>query len=305
MLLLVLTSPRHVGKGANGKTIFLDLLAQMLGDFAKSPSAKLLTGKREAAGSTNESLAELDGARLAAFNEPESMGVIQADVMKLLAGGRDKISARGLHEKQRTFQPTFKMFLACNVIPRMSEDTDAVWRRVQVIHFPMKFCEDPDPNNPLEALIDIDLSDKLETWAPYLASFLLTHLQAVRRTGLRKPREVEHSTRDYREDCDQYADFWTERMLYHGDPLKAVLRTEVMDSFADWLRTRRLPMPPTSVRKAYLDGKLKFRHTTHGKNKERIYGYIEWSIRPQDSAFVDDASCSSACSACQSRCESM
>lgn len=166
----------------------------MLGDFAKTPPAKLLTGKREAANATNDALLDLDCARLAAFNEPESSGIIQADVMKIMSGGRDKISVRGIYQKQRTILPTFKMFLACNVIPRMSEDTDAVWRRVQVVNFPMRFCDSPDPQNPFEGKKDVHLGDKIPLWAPFLASYLIPHLQKVQKFGLERPVEVLHST---------------------------------------------------------------------------------------------------------------
>ena len=95
------------------------------------------------------------------------------------------------------------------------------------------------------------------------------------------PTEPEADSSQINES-DPYSAFWTECMVYHGDPWKAVLRSEVMDTFVDWIGTRGLPMPPTTVRKAYLDGKLKFRHTTHGKGKERVYGYIEWAMRTPD-----------------------
>lgn len=253
----------------------------MLGDFAKSPPAKLLTGKRETAGGTNEALVELDGARLATFNEPESMGVIQADVMKIMSGGRDKISARGLHEKQRTFQPTFKMFLACNVIPRMSENTEAVWRRVQVIHFPMKFCENPDPENPLEAKIDVDLSDTLPILAPYFASFLLPYLRSVRNSGLQKPVEVEHSTTSYRAECDLYADFWTDCMENHGNVRRTTLRSPAKQALRLWIKRRDLPTLSNQELIKYLDDKMKFYDTHKQINGEslKLYGYVGWSLK--------------------------
>lgn len=55
---------------------------------------------------------------------------------------------------------------------------------------------------------------------PYLASYLLPYFRSVCQNGLNKPTSVERSTRDYRQDCDPYVDFWTERMLYHGKEKK-------------------------------------------------------------------------------------
>ena len=272
-LFLILT-----GSGANGKSIYMDLMGAMLGDFAVTAPVDMLTGKREASHACNESLVALDGARMAAFNEPSVSGIIQADTMKVLAGGRDKISARGLHEKQRTFVPVFKMFLACNVIPRMSEDTLAVWRRVKVIHFPMKFCEDPNPDNQFEALIDEDLGDaKLPEWAPYLADYLLVHLKLLRRHGLKKPHEVERATLQYRQDSDQYSEFWTDCMVHHGDPNRAVNRSAVKPVFREWLRRHRFPDMSYSAMKGYWETRM-----THVDTKRaciKVKGYAEWDVK--------------------------
>ena len=266
------------GCGANGKSIYMDLMSAMLGDFAVTAPVDMLTGKREASHACNESLVALDGARMAAFNEPSVSGVIQADTMKVLAGGRDKISARGLHEKQRTFIPVFKMFLACNVIPRMSEDTLAVWRRVKVINFPMKFCDDPDPENKFESLIDEDIGDtKLPEWAPYLASYLLIHLKALRKHGLKKPHEVECATRDYRQESDAYADFWTDCMVHHGDRNRAVNRTAVKAVFKDWLKRHRFPDMSYAQMKAYWDSRMTHMDTTRACGK--VKGYVEWDVK--------------------------
>ena len=116
----------------------------------------------------------------------------------------------------------------------MSEDTLAVWRRVKVIHFPMKFCEEPNPENHFEALIDEDLGEtKLPEWAPYLASYLLIYLKAIRKFGLKEPQEVEQATQNYRQDSDSYAEFWTDCMIHHGDPNRAVNRSAVKPVFRD------------------------------------------------------------------------
>lgn len=281
------------GTGANGKSLYLDLMNTMLGQFAATASTDLLTGKRESSHSSNESLMALEGARLATFNEPANMGVIQADTMKILSGGRDKVSARENYGKQVTFVPTFKLILACNTIPRMSEDSEAVWRRVQVIHFPMKFCDDPDLDNEFEAEIDLDLGDKIPTWAPYLASLLIEALKNLRKDGLQKPSEVEHSTLKYRQESDPYADFWTERMVYHGDPNRTVNKNLVKDKFKDWLKGQRHPSMKQNQINTYLDSKMKHVDTTRMINgtKTKLYGYVKWDIkRPVDSngQFLDD-----------------
>ena len=234
------------GIGANGKSIYLDLMSEMLGDFAVTSPIELLTGKREASYATNPSMVELDGARLASFNEPSSTGVIHAETMKVLTGGRDKISARGNYEKQRTFVPTFKMLLACNVIPRMSEDTEAVWRRVQVVHFPMKFCDDPDPENPFEALIDVDLSGKIPLWAPFLPNYLLRYLRMLREDGLRKPAEVDRGI-EYAKTggITRKLFWWTEhKVREYARTLTEVLPGE---SSPSWLFSRRFDIHCTSL----------------------------------------------------------
>jgi hypothetical protein len=73
---------------------------------------------------------------------------LQAAVVKAITGG-DTLTSRANYGKQTKFRPTWKSFMVTNDIPMVSETTtDAIWRRMRVILFEVRFVDDPDPGTP-------------------------------------------------------------------------------------------------------------------------------------------------------------
>ena len=153
---LKFTRKLAAGFGSNGKSIFADLLSCMLGDFAGTQRVELLTQGAGTPHGAQYGVDKMEHKRVAFFGEPPKGSIIQAEVIKRFAGGTDKISTRGLHQDEREFVPVFKAVLSCNSIPKISEDSFAIWRRVRIVDFPVKFSPDPDPDpdNPLSQLAD-------------------------------------------------------------------------------------------------------------------------------------------------------
>ena len=57
--------------------------------------------------------------------------------------------------------------------PKMSEDSYAVWRRVRVIDWPVRFTERPQEGNAMEGLLDPLLDEKARRWPPYFAGMMV------------------------------------------------------------------------------------------------------------------------------------
>ena len=288
------------GSGANGKSLFTDLLARTLGDFAITARVEILTMTAGSPHSAQSGLDNLEHKRLVLFDEPPKQSVLQAEIIKRFAGGTDKISTRGLHQAEREFVPVFKPILACNSIPRVSEDSHAVWRRLVVIDFPVRFVDQPNPDDPFSQQADHALAHAIQDWSPFFAGYLVKWLRKLRIDGLRPPSAVTAITEEYREDNDPYSE-------YRAATLEQCSRevwlqwSDLLNHFRQW-HDRRFPTrtlkekgKDISAIKTYFTDKLGgFTQTSRNiekddgqKEKVNIYGFLGWRFR---SVFLDDVS---------------
>ncbi len=135
-----------IGSGANGKSLFLNTVRALLGDYALAIQNSLLQRSGSNANSASPALAKIEGRRMLACSEmPKSRAFDEALVKQL--SGNDAVSARGLYRDQIEFTPVAKLFLAVNNFPEVRFDDDAMWRRIVTIPFRRSFMGDKaDPN---------------------------------------------------------------------------------------------------------------------------------------------------------------
>jgi P4 family phage/plasmid primase-like protien len=197
-------------KGANGKSVLCTLIENTFGDFFASPEPTLLTKPRERANEANEALKDLMGKRIAITSEPNKRDRILSDNLKKFTGG-DTLTVRGLHEKSQKMSMNSKMFMLCNGIPLLDDCQDAEIRRLCIINFPTRFCE--NPTRPNEKKIDITVSSKLRTCQNEFFNLLLEYLRKylqITSTGnkINKPKEVTEELTKYiqrnKNDKDAY-----------------------------------------------------------------------------------------------------
>ena len=276
------------GFGSNGKSIYLDLLARTLGEFGATTRVQVLTESSGSANGAQEAISKLEFKRLVTFNEPPKQSTIQAEVIKQFAGGTDKISTRGLQKSEREFIPEFKPILACNSIPKISEDSHAVWRRVRIIDFPMKFCDDPDPDDPLQRLADNNLANETKSWGPFMAGFLVEWLKRLRREGMTAPSGILKRTSEYKEDNDDYKEFLDNFIEDEPDKENKWLAWDkVRPSFRKWYKDNRNPKNTIKDAdiKGYLNSKLgEFAITT--RKGVNVRGWFGWRLKTE--VFVAD-----------------
>lgn len=77
---------------------------------------------------------------------------------------------------------------------------DAIWRRVKVIEFPVKFSGEQD---------DKHLGDRLTTELPGILNWAIRGYEEWKRQGLNPPLQVLRSTGEYRNENDTVAQ-WIE-----------------------------------------------------------------------------------------------
>ncbi len=120
------------GKGRNGKSTFLNLLARVLGDYACSISPEILMAQRF--GQQPQGMAAVRGKRLVISQETEEGKRLSISAVKQLSS-TDKIVAKRLYRDPEEFIPTHTLILATNFLPKVSSLDTGTWRRLIVVPF--------------------------------------------------------------------------------------------------------------------------------------------------------------------------
>lgn len=123
------------GTGQNGKSVYLDLVATLLGrENVSSETIQSLCH-------TNFGTAQLYG-KLANINGDLPAVIVQdsGEFKKLTSGMEgDSISAQNKFENKFNFLNSAKLLFACNEVPESKDQTDAYFRRWIICDFPYKF----------------------------------------------------------------------------------------------------------------------------------------------------------------------
>jgi len=186
------------GAGRNGKSTLIDLIVELMGDYAVSMSIDSFAGdSRRAGAEATPDLARLPGARLVAASEPE-MGVKLKDALiKALTGG-EVISVRRLHQDFFELKPQFKIILSGNHKPVIHDDSDGIWRRVFLVPFDVQIPEDE---------VDQDLPVKLRREAMGIFGWMVRGCLDYLNGGLKVPDKIRMATAEYREESDPIGAF--------------------------------------------------------------------------------------------------
>ena len=191
----------HFGEGANGKSTYLDVYQTMLGSYAQaaSPSA-FMVQDRERGDAPNPALFALRGARIVQALETNEKQELNMAVIKAVTGG-DKISVRNLHCAPIEFKPQFKLALATNQLPRITDQGHGAWRRLCSSQWPVVFGLPGGPK------IDPHLKDKLLQELPGILNWALEGCRRWLQEGLILPEEVRTDTKVYQEESDELGQF--------------------------------------------------------------------------------------------------
>ncbi len=84
----------------------------------------------------------------------------------------DTLKARGLYAEMMDFPIFFLVEGCCNNKPTLSSTDGGISRRVGIIHYPVQFLENPDPNNEHEALLKLNLNLKMGQIHRYYKKYL-------------------------------------------------------------------------------------------------------------------------------------
>lgn len=189
------------GNGRNGKSVFIDVLNEVFGNYATNitPQAIMTSKMANNSGPTPE-IAKLDGARFVTTTEPNEGDRFDEGLLKQLTGG-DKISARKLHENSFEFTPQLKLWMVTNHKPYVRGRDDGIWRRFVIIPFEKQI--------PLNE-IDRHLTKKLKQELPAIIKWCVDGYLEWQRIGLAEPQIIKEQREEYRTEMDSIAAFLEE-----------------------------------------------------------------------------------------------
>lgn len=182
--------PVLYGLGANGKTVFLNTLQWVLGDYAMTAAPQFLMYDPHGRHPTER--ADLRGMRFVSTIESSEGGRLDEAKVKELTG-RDRIRARRMRQDFFEFEPSHKICIATNHKPDIRGNDDGIWRRIRLWPFTVQIPPaDQDPA----------LFDKLKAEGPAILSWIVRGCLRWQRDGLREPQSVLAATKEYREESD-------------------------------------------------------------------------------------------------------
>ena len=180
--------PTLLGSRDSGKSTFLEVLLSVLGSYATTAQPSIL--RKGKGGTLTDDLADLRGYRFVTTTETEGAEEMDEARIKRLSGG-DLVRARGLYQSSAPWSPQFILWLATNVMPRLSGEDTALWGRFAPIVFPGVFTETGlTPDGKPCGLIDPNLKATLTAEAPGILAWIVRHLEKLYKEGLAEPKAV-------------------------------------------------------------------------------------------------------------------
>jgi putative DNA primase/helicase len=214
------------GSGSNGKSTFLRVLLDLMGDYGMQTPPELLNVRRGEVHPTER--ADLAGRRLAAAVENSIGDRLDESLVKVLTGG-DRIRARRMRQDHWEFAPTHKLWVAANHKPGVRGTDNGIWRRVKLIPFNVTISE---------AEADRSLPDKLTNELPGILAWSVRGCLEWQRGGLQVPPEVVNATTCYRDESDPLAEFYQD--VCRIEPGTKVKATLLHQAYVKWAERKRL-----------------------------------------------------------------
>lgn len=212
------------GLGGNGKSVFIDTLSGILGDYHTTAPMETFTA------TTNErhptELAGLRGARMVTAVETEDGHRWAESKIKSLTGG-DKISARYMRQDFFTFTPQLKLIIAGNHQPSLRSVDEAMRRRFNLIPFEVTIPEEDR---------DKDLKDKLRTEWPGILAWMIDGCLEWQASGLSPPSRVQNATAEYLEGEDKVGAWLEECCVLRADAWTPT--GALFSSWSEWAQGR-------------------------------------------------------------------
>ncbi len=213
-----------LGDGANGKSTLVNLLTDLLGDYAANTAASTLMASNS--NQYGDDLIRLAGARLITSSETEHGQRFAEAKIKSFTGG-DKVTGRPLYGSWVEFVPVGKILLTTNNRPEIRGSDDGIWRRIREVPFNRQFKESEQ---------DRELMTVLRQELPGILNWAIEGCLLWQKEGLNAPASVAASITAYRSEMDTVAGFIEDEC--HRDPSLRSSVASLYEQYASWCKAQ-------------------------------------------------------------------
>ena len=224
------------GSGANGKTVFLDVMLEVLGEYGTTTQSRTFTTER---GQINNDIAALVGRRFVCASENSSDSKLDEALIKQLTGG-ESISARFLHKEFFVFKPKFKLWWGFNHPPAISDMTNSIWRRIKIIPF-TEILPESEWDKKLSLKI---IANEL----PGVLNWAIEGLKEYNKIGLQQPEVITAATKNYKNDQDVLRDFFVSTYLETDSESDEVKASDLYAAYKMWWLNIESSKPMSSTK---------------------------------------------------------
>jgi putative DNA primase/helicase len=205
----------HHGKTSNGKSVLMDVLGAVLGEYSGGADPKALIETKNEQHSTH--IASLAGPRFLQMSETARGARLSDTLIKNITGG-DIVTARKLYKENQDLKIVGKIHMVTNHLPHIvaSPSTN---RRIQLINWPVEIAEDKIDLQLARKIIATELEGVfawvVEGAIEWWETLEKAQGQPVRRggrpSGLAMPQQVIVDTSNYLRSEDDILEWMEER----------------------------------------------------------------------------------------------
>ena len=212
------------GAGRNGKSLFINTMAMVLGDYASKIEASVLCRNRygERDNDLSKELYRIRGSYLVYSNEFGQNSMLNEAFIKAITDG-GKISCRPLYGASIEYTPTYTLWFSTNHLPNLQAMDAGIRRRIEVIPF---------QNHVPEELVDRNLASYFEAEADAILVWLFTGYWEYLQQGLNPPAVVQQATAQYFAEQDVFAQFVEEHYQKHAEG--KLYAKEIYQAYTVW-----------------------------------------------------------------------
>jgi len=233
--------PIFHGSGKNGKSVFLDTIRELMGDYAWMAAEDLLAEKSYYVHPTE--VASLAGRRLVTLDESKPNMILKTSLVKRMTGDRS-MQGRFMRQDLFEFHTTHKTILITQNLPIIRETADAIWDRVRLVPWSYRIPE--EQRNP-------HLIDELRAEWPGILNWLIEGCLAWQKESYKLPASdvIKAASEKYRRESDLLSDFIEEKVLLDMPEESKVRKSELYAVYTEWAKENEIihPLSKRSISK--------------------------------------------------------
>lgn len=211
------------GSGANGKSVFIELLSSILGDYARKIATDMLMRHQRNPAGPSPDIVGLKGQRLVFANETEEGRRLDEARVKDFTGG-DTLTGRVPYGKADImFEPSHKLFILGNHKPEIADMSEGMWRRLCLVPFDVIIPE---------AKRDKKLLEKLKQEKAGILNWMLEGLEDWMKNGMQVPKKVKNASSAYREEQDIIGEWVAD--CCEAEAGARAPKSELYSSYKEW-----------------------------------------------------------------------